>query len=242
MKPILLLLFLASSIIAQTNPPRVWTLKTGETVAGAYVSCGRQFVVIKTGGTNCLLAVTSLATDDFIYYQSLRIADLEGKLNIGGNSIVQPSGVQTISILTSPDQWGKCEIYTESGKLKVQLKNIPKSVIAYFSTVKQLNEKIEELKSKEKRLRAEAARAAANVNNIRYNGDSDIYAVNSIRSQRSAAAANLVVDANATEADFVESVKELSEMESRRKIETTVDAVATGEKYYDFPCWKCVDK
>lgn len=74
-----------------------WTLNTGETVTGDYVSSGTTTLVVKTGGTNCFLKISSLASDDQAYVAELKatrttatIIRQPGKGNIVELSLPEP--------------------------------------------------------------------------------------------------------------------------------------------------------
>ena len=67
----LFLVFAALTVSAQTNFVHNWTLKSGAVISGDYVSSGTQMVVIKSSGTNRLLKISELSTNDWLYfYQS----------------------------------------------------------------------------------------------------------------------------------------------------------------------------
>ena len=53
--------------------PRTWALKTGETVIGDYVSSGATMLVVKTSGTNCLLKISNLSTNDQAYVSEMQV-------------------------------------------------------------------------------------------------------------------------------------------------------------------------
>ncbi len=54
--------------------PHTFILKTGETVAGDYVSAGTTTLVVKTGGTNCFLKISNLSSNDQAYVAELQAA------------------------------------------------------------------------------------------------------------------------------------------------------------------------
>lgn len=77
--------------------PHIWTLQTGERVTGDYVSSGTTTLVVKTGGTNCFIKISSLASDDQSYVAELKatkttinIVRVPGKGNIIELSIPVP--------------------------------------------------------------------------------------------------------------------------------------------------------
>ena len=238
MKLIFALCLFAITATAQTNAPRTWTLKTGAVYTGEYFTSGAQFVVLKSNGTNCLLKISDLTTDDLIYVKDCKLAALERQIQTTTVAATAGQAGQTVRLLTPPDQWGKCEIQTVTGRLKVQLLNIPKPALEFVTKVKQTQDKIAESTAKEKSLRLAAARADANANNIVYSERTDYNTVASLRNRREAEAKNLLVDADEAAANVVELKKQLAELELKRDTETTITASPTGKSYYELPCWQ----
>jgi hypothetical protein len=70
MKTKLALLFTCAELMvsAQTNSVHNWTLKSGAVFAGDYFTSGELMVVIKSHGTNCLLKISDLSTNDWLYF------------------------------------------------------------------------------------------------------------------------------------------------------------------------------
>jgi hypothetical protein len=83
MKVTLLIFVLAASVFAseQTNAIHVWTLKSGDHFTGDYFTSGAQMVVIKNHGTNCLLKIVDLTTNDWLYFQDCKTAALQRQLD-----------------------------------------------------------------------------------------------------------------------------------------------------------------
>ncbi len=61
--------------------PHNWVLKTGETVAGDYISSGTTTLVVKTGGTNCFVKISELSTNDWLYFQECKAAQRQRQLD-----------------------------------------------------------------------------------------------------------------------------------------------------------------
>jgi len=61
--------------------PHTWILKTGETVTGDYVSSGTTTLVVKTGGTNCFLKISSLSIKDQAYTFKMQVAQRQARLD-----------------------------------------------------------------------------------------------------------------------------------------------------------------
>ena len=64
MKTLISLLGLFMSLSLAEAVPHTWTLKSGETVSGDYFSSGTTALVIKVNGTNCILKISSLSSED----------------------------------------------------------------------------------------------------------------------------------------------------------------------------------
>lgn len=83
----------ASNLLAQSKqklkleafPPtassRTWTLQSGQTTAGAYVSSGTETVVIWKDGTNCFLKISELSTNDQAYAARMKLAQDQVRLD-----------------------------------------------------------------------------------------------------------------------------------------------------------------
>ncbi len=61
--------------------PHTWILSTGKTVAGDYVSSGTTTLVVKTGGTNCFLAISNLSTNDLAYVAKIKADQKQARLD-----------------------------------------------------------------------------------------------------------------------------------------------------------------
>ena len=70
----LFLIVAALTVSAQTNSVHNWTLKSGAVVPGDYYTSGKLMVVIKSHGTNCLLKISDLSTNDWLYFQECKAA------------------------------------------------------------------------------------------------------------------------------------------------------------------------
>ena len=62
--------------------PHNWILKTGKTVAGGYVSSGTTKLVIKTDGTNCILNISELSTNDWLYLYECKTNQRQTQLDV----------------------------------------------------------------------------------------------------------------------------------------------------------------
>ncbi|HTX20498.1 MAG TPA: hypothetical protein VMD27_01370 [Candidatus Aquilonibacter sp.] len=66
---------------AQTNSVHTWTLKTGAKFTGDYFTSGTEAIVIKSHGTNCLLKISDLSTNDWLYFQDCKAAQRQHQLD-----------------------------------------------------------------------------------------------------------------------------------------------------------------
>ena len=76
-----LFLLAVMSASAQTNAVHTWTMKSGVTFTGDYFTSGAQAVAIKVHGTNCLLKIADLTTNDWLYFQDCKFAQRQRQLN-----------------------------------------------------------------------------------------------------------------------------------------------------------------
>jgi hypothetical protein len=77
---VLLLIVAALTVSAQTNSVHNWTLKSGAVFPGDYFTSGAKMVVIKSHGTNCLLKISDLSTNDWLYFQDCKAAQRQRQL------------------------------------------------------------------------------------------------------------------------------------------------------------------
>ena len=80
-KLVLLLVFATLTVSAQTNSIHNWTLKSGAVFPGDYFSAGTQMVVIKSHGTNCLLKISELSTNDWLYFYQCKMNQRQMQLD-----------------------------------------------------------------------------------------------------------------------------------------------------------------
>ncbi len=74
--------------------PRNWVLKTGETVTGDYVSSGTTTLVVKTGGTNCFLMISSLSIKDQAYTFKMQVAQRQARLDAEAKQMESAGGIE----------------------------------------------------------------------------------------------------------------------------------------------------
>jgi hypothetical protein len=77
----LTLVGILSFVTLAVAAPHTWVLKTGETIAGDYVSSGTTTLVVKTGGTNCFVKISELSTNDWLYFQECKAAQRQRQLD-----------------------------------------------------------------------------------------------------------------------------------------------------------------
>jgi hypothetical protein len=61
--------------------PHTWTLKNGIMVEGDYFSSGTTAVVVKRSGTNCILKISDLSTNDLPYLAEMQAAQRQARLD-----------------------------------------------------------------------------------------------------------------------------------------------------------------
>ncbi len=77
----LLLVFAVLTAAAQTNSVHNWTLRSGAVFSGDYFTSGTEMVVIKSHGTNYLLKISELSTNDWLYFYQCRAAQRQMQLD-----------------------------------------------------------------------------------------------------------------------------------------------------------------
>jgi len=77
----LFLVVAALTTSAQTNSVHDWTLNSGAVVSGDYFTSGKEMVVIKSHGTNCLLKISELSSNDWLYFQDCKAAQRQRQLD-----------------------------------------------------------------------------------------------------------------------------------------------------------------
>ncbi|HEY5232967.1 MAG TPA: tetratricopeptide repeat protein [Verrucomicrobiae bacterium] len=82
MKTKICLLGIFAFVTLAIAAPRTWVLKTGETITGDYVSSGTTALVVKTGGTNRFLNISSLSTNDQTYAAEMQARAAKDRLDV----------------------------------------------------------------------------------------------------------------------------------------------------------------
>jgi hypothetical protein len=77
-----ILLLAGFSALAQTDAVHKWILKSGANYSGNYISSGTTMVVIKADGTNCLIKITDLSTNDLIYIYECKSKQRQAQFDI----------------------------------------------------------------------------------------------------------------------------------------------------------------
>jgi len=94
MKTKICLLGIFSFVTLVVAEPRVWNLKTGETVTGEYFSSGTTKLVIKTGGTNYFLNICDLSTNDQIYALKMQLTQRQARLDAETNQMAKTGMIE----------------------------------------------------------------------------------------------------------------------------------------------------
>jgi hypothetical protein len=74
--------------------PHTWILSMGKTVAGDYVSSGTTTLVVKTGGTNCFLAISNLSTNDLAYVAKIKADQKQARLDAEAKQMQQAGMIE----------------------------------------------------------------------------------------------------------------------------------------------------
>ena len=80
MKAKIYLLGIFAFVTLAIAAPRTWVLKTGETVTGDYFASGTTAVVIKIDGTNCILKIANLSSNDQVFVKNIQKTNNEAAL------------------------------------------------------------------------------------------------------------------------------------------------------------------
>ncbi len=237
MKIPLTLLGIFAFVILAFGSPHAWKFKTGKTFEGEFISSAASSVTVKKDGKYFVLNISDLATNELPYLAGLqRQEDLQRAYF---NSVVQ-----SIRVLDHPDDFGKCQIQTKTGIIKVRLFGLPKSIAEYYENVKKLQAEIDTQTAYAERLRLVAKRAEANVPDVPttiFSGGyySDFYAFRTAEiDRRRTLAKNLAVDADSAEGSLKKLQAKLAELKSGLIEATTINAYPTGQNYYELPCWQ----
>ena len=99
MKTKIWLLGIFALVTLATAAPHSWVLKTGETVAGDYVSSGTTALVIKTGGTNCIIKISDLSTNDQAFIPQIKADQKQARLDAEVKQMQQAGWIEFTSDL-----------------------------------------------------------------------------------------------------------------------------------------------
>lgn len=140
----LLLMFAALAASAQTNSVHNWTLKSGAVYSGDYLASGTEMVVVKSGGTNRLLKISELSTNDWLYFQECKAAQLQA----GHQRYIASLTNRVIQVVAVIDNLGQCQ--TSVGR--VYLTGLPASVSEYANRYNALKADVDNLKVRVEKL------------------------------------------------------------------------------------------
>lgn len=96
---VLLLIIAALTVSAQTNSVHNWTLKSGAVFTGDYFTSGAQMVVIKSHGTNCLLKISELSTNDWLYFYQCKMNQRQMQLDAEAKRMIAAGMVEATATL-----------------------------------------------------------------------------------------------------------------------------------------------
>jgi len=94
MKTRLALIGIVGLTLLAAAAPRTWVLKTGVTVTGDYVSSGTTALVVKTGGTNFILKISDLSTDDQAYVAEIQAKQKQGRFDAETNQMAKAGMIE----------------------------------------------------------------------------------------------------------------------------------------------------
>lgn len=136
-----------------------WTLKTGASFTGDYISSGTQMVVIKASGTNCFLKITDLSTNDWLYYYQCKINQRQMQLDAEAKQLAAQGYIEANAQLLEnfPEKvnfkqvWMDCEFwrfspYTAMGEtapdviLVLQVEDKDKNLYEHCEIFKNLSD------------------------------------------------------------------------------------------------------
>ena len=191
-------------------------------------------VVIRHDGGTTETCITNLPSDAaqaavaYLYHPQAKTAQ------------VAPATPEKKAVIITDvlDNYGRCTI---RGVGKVLMYGLPQITSDYYAQIKQLKEQIPIEEERVPRMKSDADRAMANVSKIRYNGDSDFMAVDSLRDQRRAVAQTMRVDAIEADANLQKMKDKLSALELDFLKYTGVFAYPTGQAYSGVPIWQFVE-
>jgi len=92
-------IFVTLASLAQTNFIHTWTLKTGAKFSGDYFTSGTEVVVIKDSGTNCLLKISELSTNDWLYFYECKTNQRQMQLDAEAKQMVAAGLVEATANL-----------------------------------------------------------------------------------------------------------------------------------------------
>ena len=100
MKTKIYLLGIFAFVTLAIAAPRIWVLKTGETVTGDYVSSGTTTLIVKTGSTNCFLNISDLSTNDLTYVAEIQMKQRQARLDAEANQMTAAGMVEaTVNLI-----------------------------------------------------------------------------------------------------------------------------------------------
>jgi hypothetical protein len=95
----LLLVFAVLTASAQTNTVHNWTLKSGAVFSGDYFTSGTEMVIIKSHGTNCLLKISELSTNDWLYFYECKMNQRQMQLDAEAKQMIAAGMVEATANL-----------------------------------------------------------------------------------------------------------------------------------------------
>jgi hypothetical protein len=211
--------FLTLASMAQTNAVHKWTLKSGAVFPGDYFTSGTQMVVIKSHGTNCLLKILELSTNDWLYFQECKAAQRQTEMR---NYLASMTN-RLVRVTAVLDEFGMCNTTVRT----IYLEGLPQNVTDFLNRQAQLKGDVETLRNT-------TVTAWATV---RDPNDPDPAFTSQLAAQNALANAQRAHDNK-----LQELKEELSEMNAAQSQSTSVIACPTGLTYNGIPRWRCASQ
>ncbi len=93
-----LIIFMSFTLVSRADPHN-WNLKGGKAIYGDYVSSGPTNLVLVHGGSNVVVAISNLATNEFPFFLKCQIAQRQAHLDAETNQMIKAGKIEFSSDL-----------------------------------------------------------------------------------------------------------------------------------------------
>ena len=116
----------ALTVSAQTDSVHNWTLQSGAVFSGDYFSSGSQMVVIKSHGTNCILKISELSTNDWLFFYQCKMNQRQMQLDAEAKQMVAAGIVEaTVNLFRDfPEKVSDKGCWMDAKFIKVDSSNL----------------------------------------------------------------------------------------------------------------------